>query len=179
MNTDRFRGLRRIGDDGPLAAPFTCQFDVGVTRDSSDTVRPCVEQFMRGIGTPIVTSEVGHLAGVAKLTATAPVRGHASVYMWFTGEGRSGKSGDVGVHVGIRASSRTAFPGSRWRGAPAGPCLPYPRQDQLPGAAHAARRWLRSAPRVLTQSAQLLCVFIRSSALKNVRAWASNAPSVG
>jgi hypothetical protein len=62
MNTDRFRGLRRIGDEGPLAAPFTCQFDVGVTRDSRDTVRPCVEQFVSGIGTPIVTPEGGHLA---------------------------------------------------------------------------------------------------------------------
>ena len=85
----------------PLAGQATLRYTVGVGRDNGSLVRPEVGASLAGVGTTILTPEIGRAFVQANVEATAGIGKMSYAYFGLAGEARSGKT-DVGVTGGVR-----------------------------------------------------------------------------
>jgi uncharacterized protein with beta-barrel porin domain len=88
---------------GPLAAPFTYRFDLGVVRDSDGLVRPGVGAVLNGQEFTISSPQPSRTAFAGNITGTARFMKQGYVYLGFDTEVRAGKTEDIGVTAGVRA----------------------------------------------------------------------------
>jgi outer membrane autotransporter protein len=88
----------------PLAAPFTYQLDLGVGRDDGSLLRPVLLADLAGVQTLIGAPEIGRSFGEFTLGATARLASHAYLYLGVGDELRSGRTEDLDVDAGVRAS---------------------------------------------------------------------------
>ncbi|MBK4735114.1 autotransporter-associated beta strand repeat-containing protein [Noviherbaspirillum pedocola] len=87
----------------PLAAKATVRYSVGVGRDSGNLAQAAVSASLAGMGTSIVSPDVGRSFVQASVEGTAKLGKGAYAYYGLNGEARSGKN-DVGVTGGVRIS---------------------------------------------------------------------------
>ena len=85
----------------PLAGQTTLRYSVGLGRDSGSLVHPEVGASLAGVGTTILTPEIGRTFVQANVEATAGIGKMSYAYFGLAGEARSGKT-DVGVTGGVR-----------------------------------------------------------------------------
>jgi autotransporter-associated beta strand protein len=88
----------------PLAAPFTYRLDLGVGRDDGSLLRPVLDANLAGVQTLIDAPEIGRSFGEFTLGATARLASHAYLYLGVGEELRSGRTEDLDVDAGVRAS---------------------------------------------------------------------------
>ena len=74
---------------------------MGVGRDNGSLVRPEVGASLAGVGTTILTPEIGRTFVQANVEGTAGIGKMSYAYFGLAGEARSGKT-DVGVTGGVR-----------------------------------------------------------------------------
>jgi len=88
---------------GPLAAPFTYRFDLGISRDSDGLVRPGITAVLNGQSFTVSSPQPRRTAFAGNITGTARFSKLAYVYLGFDTEARAGKTEDIGLTAGVRA----------------------------------------------------------------------------
>jgi len=88
---------------GPLSAPFTYRFDLGIARDSDGLVRPGITTALSGQDFTVSSPQPGRTAFAGSITGTARFSKQGYVYLGFDTEARAGKTEDIGLTAGVRA----------------------------------------------------------------------------
>jgi hypothetical protein len=88
----------------PLAAPFTYQLALGVGRDDGSLLHPVLAANLADVQTLIDAPGISRSFGEFTLGATGRLASHAYLYLGVGDELRSGRTEDLNVDAGVRAS---------------------------------------------------------------------------